>query len=81
MKIYDIAVIGGGASGMIAAIAAAHTDGELSIAIAERNARVGKKNPHHRQRQMQPDQHLYRYISISWRECRFRTHGARCGGL
>ena len=43
MKIYDIAVIGGGASGMIAAIAAAHTDGELSIAIAERNARVGKK--------------------------------------
>lgn len=43
MKTYDIAVIGGGASGMIAAIAAAQTNGALSIAIVERNARVGKK--------------------------------------
>lgn len=43
MKTYDIAVIGGGASGMIAAIAAAQTDSALNIVIVERNARVGKK--------------------------------------
>lgn len=43
MSTYDIVVIGGGASGMIAAIAAAQTDASLKVAIVERNSRVGKK--------------------------------------
>lgn len=43
MKTIDIAVIGGGASGMAAAIAAAQTAPELRIAILERAPRVGRK--------------------------------------
>ena len=40
---YDIAVIGGGASGMAAALEAKRTDGHLKIAVIERLPRVGKK--------------------------------------
>lgn len=40
---YDIAIVGGGASGMIAAITAAQYNPSLKIAILEKNARVGKK--------------------------------------
>lgn len=43
MKTYDIAVIGGGASGLAAAIAAKRTDSSLKIALLERLPRVGKK--------------------------------------
>ncbi len=43
MKTYDIAVIGGGASGLTAAISAARENPELSIAVIERLSRVGKK--------------------------------------
>lgn len=43
MKTYDIAVIGGGASGLAAAISAAHKNPELNIVILERLSRVGKK--------------------------------------
>lgn len=41
--VYDIVIIGGGASGLISAIKAAETNGNLNIAIAEKNQRVGKK--------------------------------------
>jgi len=41
--IYDIAVIGGGASGMIAALSAVRTAPSLRIAVLERLNRVGKK--------------------------------------
>ncbi len=40
---YDILVIGGGASGMMAAIAAKEENIILSVAVVERNNRVGKK--------------------------------------
>lgn len=40
---YDIAVIGGGASGMMAAITAAQSNPGLKIAVLEKNPRVGKK--------------------------------------
>ncbi len=43
MKTLDIAVIGGGASGLAAAISAANTDRSLHIAILERAQRVGRK--------------------------------------
>ncbi len=41
--LYDIAVIGGGASGMIAALSAARIAPHLRIAVLERMNRVGKK--------------------------------------
>ena len=41
MKVYDVIIIGGGASGMAAAVMAVRQG--LSVAIAERQARVGKK--------------------------------------
>ncbi len=41
--LYDIAVIGGGASGMMAALSAAQNVPELKIAVLERLNRVGKK--------------------------------------
>ena len=40
---YDIAVVGGGASGMIAALSAIRTVPGLRIAVLERMNRVGKK--------------------------------------
>lgn len=40
---YDILVIGGGASGMVAAIAACSERKHTSVAVLERNNRVGKK--------------------------------------
>ena len=40
---YDILIIGGGASGMMSAIASAMQNSSLSIAIVEKNDRVGKK--------------------------------------
>lgn len=40
---YDILVVGGGASGMIAAIAACQERPGTSVAIVEKNNRVGKK--------------------------------------
>ena len=41
--IYDIAIIGGGASGLIASIKAKMTDKNLNVLILEKNQRVGKK--------------------------------------
>ena len=41
--LYDIAVIGGGASGLIAALSAVKTAPQLRIAVLERMNRVGKK--------------------------------------
>lgn len=43
MKSYDIAIIGGGASGITAAISAARTAPRLKICILEKQERVGKK--------------------------------------
>ncbi len=43
MTNYDIAVIGGGASGLTAAISAARSNPELKIVILERLPRIGKK--------------------------------------
>ncbi len=43
MTNYDIAVIGGGASGLAAAISAARTKPDAKIVILERLSRVGKK--------------------------------------
>ena len=43
MRKYDIAIIGGGASGLAAAINAKRTDKSLSVVIIERLPRVGKK--------------------------------------
>lgn len=40
---YDICVVGGGASGLIAAIAAKKSLSELNVAIIEKNDRTGKK--------------------------------------
>jgi len=40
---YDICIIGGGASGMTAAIAAARTDPELRICVLEKKEETGKK--------------------------------------
>ncbi len=42
-KSYDIAIIGGGAAGLIAAVAAKRHRGDLSVAVIEREDRVGKK--------------------------------------
>ena len=39
----DIMIIGGGASGLAAAVAAKRFCPELSVMILERNSRVGKK--------------------------------------
>ena len=43
IKNYDIAIIGGGASGLAAAISASETNPKLNIVILERLSRVGKK--------------------------------------
>lgn len=43
MKRYDIAVVGGGASGLTAAISAKRENASLSVCILERLPRVGKK--------------------------------------
>ena len=43
MKKYDIAVVGGGASGLTAAISAKRENSSLSVCILERLPRVGKK--------------------------------------
>ncbi|MGI6258031.1 MAG: aminoacetone oxidase family FAD-binding enzyme [Anaerovoracaceae bacterium] len=43
MKMYDICIIGGGASGMVAAISAAMESQDLRICIIEKKERLGKK--------------------------------------
>lgn len=43
MKVFDIVIVGGGASGMFAAISAKQKNPALNVAIVEKNARVGKK--------------------------------------
>lgn len=43
MNTYDICIIGGGASGMAAAIAAAAANPEVRVAIAEKKGTLGKK--------------------------------------
>ncbi|MBR5091765.1 MAG: NAD(P)/FAD-dependent oxidoreductase, partial [Ruminiclostridium sp.] len=43
MKTYDIAVIGGGASGLAAAISAKRTNRKASVAVLERLNKTGKK--------------------------------------
>lgn len=40
---FDIIIIGGGASGLAAAISACRTNPNMSVAVLERNSRVGKK--------------------------------------
>ena len=43
--IYDIIIIGAGASGLAAAISAKQTDRKLNIAALDAMPKVGKKNP------------------------------------
>lgn len=43
MKSFDIVVIGGGASGLVCALAAKRQRQDLSIAVIEREERIGKK--------------------------------------
>ena len=43
MTVYDVCIIGGGASGLIAAISAKRTRPDLNILVIEKNDRVGKK--------------------------------------
>lgn len=43
MKEFDIAVVGGGASGLTAAIEAKRKNGDLNVVILERLPRIGKK--------------------------------------
>lgn len=43
MADFDIAVIGGGASGLVAAIEAKHANSNLKVAVIERLPRIGKK--------------------------------------
>lgn len=43
MNTYDICIIGGGASGMAAAIAASMANPEVRVAIAEKKGTLGKK--------------------------------------
>ncbi|MEG1605844.1 MAG: NAD(P)/FAD-dependent oxidoreductase, partial [Clostridia bacterium] len=40
---YDLVIIGGGASGMVAALSAKKARPDLSVALLERQARVGRK--------------------------------------
>lgn len=54
-----IAVIGAGASGMMAALTAAEQP-ENKILLFERQARVGRKLAVTRQRPLQPDEHRRR---------------------
>ena len=42
-RCYDVAIIGGGASGMIAAIVATTMNPDVRIVVLEKNSRVGKK--------------------------------------
>ena len=51
-QIYDVAVIGGGAAGCMAACAASE-NGARTL-ILEANDRIGRKNLCHRQRTLQP---------------------------
>ena len=41
--IYDAVIIGGGASGLMCAVAAKQKNSKLKIAVIEKNDRVGKK--------------------------------------
>ncbi len=41
--VYDLIIIGGGASGLFGAVCASLLDNKLKIAVLEKNARVGKK--------------------------------------
>lgn len=43
MTVYDVCIIGGGASGLIAAISAKRTRPDLKVIVIEKNDRVGKK--------------------------------------
>ena len=40
---FDIVIVGGGASGMMSALSAKDYNSNLSVAIVEKNDRVGKK--------------------------------------
>ncbi|MBR5272974.1 MAG: aminoacetone oxidase family FAD-binding enzyme [Clostridia bacterium] len=42
-KIYDIAIIGAGAAGLVSAISAAQTSDKIKVVLLESNDRVGKK--------------------------------------
>ncbi len=43
MEVYDALIIGGGASGLMCAIAAKRKKPRLRVAVLEKNDRVGKK--------------------------------------
>ena len=43
MIVYDVCMIGGGASGLIAAISAKRARQDINILVIEKNDRVGKK--------------------------------------
>ena len=63
-----IAIIGGGASGLVAAIAAARTNPAGTDPDIRKERQRRQKNPCNRKREMQPDKQRYERLLFSQRQ-------------